>query len=550
MINSLSVIFVNTCRTIPSEVKMTRRSSFFSLYNVLKKVIGFIITWHMLLTFSKSGVQGVPGIDQPHKRFEYKYSFKPPYLAQKDGTVPFFEYSGNAIASEESVRITPSLRSQKGMIWARSPTNFEFWETEIQFRVTGRGRIGADGLAFWYTTTKGFEGPVFGSSDKWNGLALFFDSFDNDNKHNNPYIMGMVNDGTMAYDHQKDGSTQQLAGCLRDFRNKPFPVRARITYYQNTLTVLFHNGMSNNEKDFEMCMSVENVHLPKNGFFGVSAATGGLADDHDVLKLSVSSLRSPEIGEAPDPSSVIDADSKKIEEEFEQYQQKLKTQKAEWEKEHPDQVKSEDDDWENWMDESQKELQNIFQGQSAMKEILTDLHRKMDDIISRQERSFNAITAIQGGGVAVPQGQTGGQPKVSGESIRREEVNAILANQREIVSATRDIKNFVSDISAKTGQLLNRGSAQQIGGSVGGAYDNVVVVKEMKDSIINMQREMSSATTRLLSGQKQVQCPDVSNLTGCVSPMLFIGLGVVQLVIIIAYLMFKDSKETQAKKFY
>ena len=30
-----------------------------------------------------------------HRRFEYKYSFKPPYLAQKDGTVPFFEYSGS-----------------------------------------------------------------------------------------------------------------------------------------------------------------------------------------------------------------------------------------------------------------------------------------------------------------------------------------------------------------------------------------------------------------------------------------------------------------------
>ena len=37
---------------------------------------------------------------------------------------------------------------------------------------------------------------VFGSSDRWNGLGIFFDSFDNDNKHNNPYIMAMVNDGT------------------------------------------------------------------------------------------------------------------------------------------------------------------------------------------------------------------------------------------------------------------------------------------------------------------------------------------------------------------
>lgn len=30
-----------------------------------------------------------------------------------------------------------------------------------------------------------------------------FDSFDNDNKHNNPYIMAVVNDGTKAFDHAK-----------------------------------------------------------------------------------------------------------------------------------------------------------------------------------------------------------------------------------------------------------------------------------------------------------------------------------------------------------
>lgn len=29
------------------------------------------------------------------RRFEYKYSFKPPYLAQKDGSVPFWSYSGS-----------------------------------------------------------------------------------------------------------------------------------------------------------------------------------------------------------------------------------------------------------------------------------------------------------------------------------------------------------------------------------------------------------------------------------------------------------------------
>lgn len=52
----------------------------------------------------------------------------------------------DAIASAESVRVAPSLRSQKGAIWTKQPTNFDNWEIEIVFRVSGRGRIGADGL--------------------------------------------------------------------------------------------------------------------------------------------------------------------------------------------------------------------------------------------------------------------------------------------------------------------------------------------------------------------------------------------------------------------
>lgn len=34
-----------------------------------------------------------------------------------------------------------------------------------------------------------------------------------------------------------DGTTQQLSGCLRDFRNKPYATKAKIEYYMNTLTV-------------------------------------------------------------------------------------------------------------------------------------------------------------------------------------------------------------------------------------------------------------------------------------------------------------------------
>lgn len=55
-------------------------------------------------------------------------------------------FFADAIASSDNVRIASSLKSQKGAIWTKSKTNFKWWEVEIVFRITGRGRLGADGL--------------------------------------------------------------------------------------------------------------------------------------------------------------------------------------------------------------------------------------------------------------------------------------------------------------------------------------------------------------------------------------------------------------------
>ncbi|XP_013408224.1 protein ERGIC-53 isoform X2 [Lingula anatina] len=232
----------------------------------------------------------------PRKKFEYKLSLKGPHLIQSDGSIPFWTHGGNAIASDQSIRVTPSLRSQKGWVWSKNTNPHEHWEVEATFRISGRGRVGADGLAIWYTTQQGMDGPVFGGKDQWNGLGVFFDSFDNDGQHNNPYVMVMLNDGTKQYDHNSDGQHQQLGGCLRDFRNKPFPVKAKIEYYKNALTLSIHNGMTNNKDDYEICVRAENVNLPRNGYFGVSAATGGLADDHDLVSFITHSLTVPVTG--------------------------------------------------------------------------------------------------------------------------------------------------------------------------------------------------------------------------------------------------------------
>jgi len=142
-------------------------------------------------------------------------------------------------------------------------------------------------------------------------------------------------------------------------------------------------------------------------------------------------------------------------------------------------------------------------------------------------------------------GGGGGGPPV--DTIRRDEVNAVLANQREIVSASRDIKNFVQDIHQKAGQLMSRGSATPIGG--GGGADYSGTLQELRDSVNHVRREMQSATAKL--GQP-VKCPDVGSGGGggCVTTTVFVVLMFVQAALIISYLIYRDSKETQAKKFY
>jgi mannose-binding lectin 1 len=225
-------------------------------------------------------------------------------------------------------------------------------------------------------------------------------------------------------------------------------------------------------------------------------------------------------------------------------------------------VKPETNDWDNWFSEGDKELQQIFQGQSEMKNVLGDLYRKMDEIIGRQERTLSVIAALQGNQLAGGGVPLGGGPQVGAggipvDTIRRDEVNAVLANQREIVTASRDIKNFVIDIHTKTGQLLARGtgSAQQVAGPASGGaagYDVSASVQEMKESLNIIRRDLT-ATSQRIAQQPPVKCPEVAATggpTSCVSTTLFVVLLVVQMIVLISYLIYRDSKEAQAKKFY
>lgn len=306
-----------------------------------------------------------------------------------------------------------------------------------------------------------------------------------------------------------------LSGCLRDFRNKPFPTRARIEYYKNTLTVLFHNGMTQNPDEYELCLRAENVHLPANGYFGVSAATGGLADDHDVYHFLTTSLHQPgEIGEIhkmPD-------ESEKLAKEYQAYQDKLEKQKEEYAKEHPDEKKPADfDDW--FETDNQRELRQIWQSQTHMSDILKELSRKMDEIIGRQERTMGllSINAQQpqtaggqqqtAGGVPPPQIQH--QPQL-GEVISRHEVEAMLQNQNHFVAAIRELKASLNDLQARSDNILQNQARQptaQVQAANG--YDVQSMIAEMRDGLNQVKQGISNVH------QRYVLASNLSNLFGC-----------------------------------
>jgi hypothetical protein len=61
------------------------------------------------------------------------------------------------------------------------PIGMTSFEVMLEFNVRGAAPTNTgEGLAFWIVSTPGAEGAVYGHSDMFNGLGIFFDSYDAD----------------------------------------------------------------------------------------------------------------------------------------------------------------------------------------------------------------------------------------------------------------------------------------------------------------------------------------------------------------------------------
>lgn len=89
----------------------------------------------------------------------------------------------------------------------------------------------------------------------------------------------MINNGTLHYDHDTDGLSTLVAGCHAPVRGRTAETMIGISYQNHRLTVSTDIDGTNGWTE---CFSIDQVYLPLGYYFGFTAATGELTDNHDI----------------------------------------------------------------------------------------------------------------------------------------------------------------------------------------------------------------------------------------------------------------------------
>ncbi|XP_017263399.1 lectin, mannose-binding 2-like a isoform X1 [Kryptolebias marmoratus] len=244
--------------------------------------------------------------DDDHEMEEFlkrEFSLSKPYQGVGSLGSSHWELMGDAMVTTEQVRLTPDMQSRQGAVWSRIPCHLKDWEMQVHFKIHGQGKknLNGDGLAIWYTKERTQKGPVFGNMDNFTGLGIFVDTYPNEEKHLEaqkkrytprtqrifPFVLAMVGNGSISYDHERDGRPTELGGCNAMVRNLKHDTFLFIRYVRRRLTVMIDIDGQHEWRD---CLDIPGVRLPQGYYFGASAITGDLSDNHDIISLKLYQL--------------------------------------------------------------------------------------------------------------------------------------------------------------------------------------------------------------------------------------------------------------------
>ncbi|XP_071368747.1 lectin, mannose-binding 2-like b [Centroberyx affinis] len=221
-----------------------------------------------------------------------EYSLTKPYRGLGFSSSSQWDLMGSAMVTPEHVRLTPDLQSRQGAVWSRIPCYLRDWELQVHFKIHGQAKknLNGDGMAIWLTKERMQGGPAFGNLNQFTGLGIFVDTYPNEDKNHErafPYISVMLGNGSLIYDHDRDGRPTELGGCTALVRNTVHNSFVLIRYSRNRLTIMVD---VDGKREWKDCADITGLRLPLGYFFGASSATGDLSDNHDLISMKLYQL--------------------------------------------------------------------------------------------------------------------------------------------------------------------------------------------------------------------------------------------------------------------
>lgn len=171
---------------------------------------------------------------------------------------------------------------------------------EVEFAIHGTGNLHGDGMAMWLTKQRATGGPVFGSTDSFEGLGIFIDTYKNNRPGTVfPYVMAMYGDGHTIYDKNNDGKANEFAGCsARGIRGAGTATKLKLTYFQDKSLKL--ELQYKGDDQWIVCFEKDDPPaIPAVSYLGFSAETGELSDNHDIISVETKNLYSASSNSPP-----------------------------------------------------------------------------------------------------------------------------------------------------------------------------------------------------------------------------------------------------------
>ena len=230
------------------------------------------------------------------------HSFEPPFdatNAQGERILSAdWKVSGSTEVNKNFARLTPDRQSKSGGVWSRRALGTLGVSAELKFRISGQGeKFYGDGMALWVTHTRSHRaGGLHGFTEQFVGFGVIFDTFKNaEMSHVHKDVMLVYNTGKES--SEAVFAQKRVRGCDGEFRyhNKraDFSVdaatRARVVVDAEAKTVAVSMDWKNTGAWAE-CATLDISDLYdgwlKEAHVGLTASTGQLADNHDVLSFA------------------------------------------------------------------------------------------------------------------------------------------------------------------------------------------------------------------------------------------------------------------------